>query len=373
MTAKIAIASGGTGGHFYPTLAIARELERRAATVDLLVAGRHAAEQLGLASRNGLRASEVRAFRLPRGPWSALCFPWRFVAAVQAARRRLGELRPDLLLGMGSFAAVPACLAARLEGIPLVLHEGNAWMGRANRFLSRWAVGAGLSLPLVEGCRVRCPTLHTGMPLREALVSAAQSGVFPEAFAAAAGLTRQRRTLLVFGGSQGARFINDALCRTLPELGDSAAAVQVIHLTGTDENAPIEAAYRAAGIPAWVRRSDPDIQNSYLAAGLVICRGGASSICELALFGRPAILIPLPTAAENHQTANARVIAARGGAVHLPQAEATPARLAEQLRTWLAGAPEFAAMGEAIRGFAVPDAAARMAEFCLRQVQPPRS
>ena len=103
MTAKIAIASGGTGGHFYPTLAIARELERRAATVDLLVAGRHAAEQLGLASRNGLRASEVRAFRLPRGPWSALCFPWRFVAAVQAARRRLGELRPDLLLGMGSY------------------------------------------------------------------------------------------------------------------------------------------------------------------------------------------------------------------------------------------------------------------------------
>ena len=373
MTAKIAIASGGTGGHFYPTLAIARELQRRAATVDLLVAGRHAREQLDLAARNGLQASEISAFRLPTGLGSAVAFPWRSFGAVRTARRRLRELAPDLLLGMGSFAAVPACLAARLEGIPLVLHEGNAWMGRANRFLSRWAAGAALSLPLVEGCRVRCPTLHTGMPLREALVAAARSGTFPDAFAASAGFSRTRRTLLVFGGSQGARFINGVLCQTLPELGAGAAAVQVIHLTGTDENAPIEAAYRAAGIPACVRRSDPDIQNDYLAADLVICRAGASSICELALFGKPAILIPLPTAAENHQTANARVIAAGHGAMHLPQAECTPTRLAEHLKVWLAGDPEFAAMGAAIRGFAVPDAAARMADFCLRQVQLPRS
>lgn len=373
MTARIAIASGGTGGHFYPTLAIARELARRDASVDLLVAGRHAQEQLELAARSGLRATEVRAFRLPSGLWSTLCFPWRFSAAVRAARERLHELAPDVLLGMGSFAAVPACLAARQEGIPLVLHEGNAWMGRANRFLSRWAAGAGLSLPLVEGCRVSCPTVHTGMPLREALVLAAQGSAPPAAEGIAAGFTRERRTLLVFGGSQGARFINDVLCQTLRGLGAAASRLQVVHLTGTDENAPIEAAYRAAGIPASVRRSDPDIQHAYLAAGLVVCRAGASSICELALFGRPAILIPLPTAAENHQTANARVIAGRHGAVHLPQAEATPARLGALLQRWLAADPEFAAMGEAIRGFAAPDAAARMADLCLRHAKSLRS
>jgi UDP-N-acetylglucosamine--N-acetylmuramyl-(pentapeptide) pyrophosphoryl-undecaprenol N-acetylglucosamine transferase len=369
VSARIAIASGGTGGHFFPTLAIARELERRAVSVDLLVAGRHAHDQLELAARSGLRATETRAFRLPSGLWSALCFPWRFSAAVRAARERLHELAPDLLLGMGSFAAVPACLAARQEGIPLVLHEGNAWMGRANRFLSRWAVEAGLSLPLVEGCRVSCPTVHTGMPLREALVAAAQNGAYPQAYAAAAGLTRERRTLLVFGGSQGARFLNDVMCQAGRELGDGSRRLQVIHLTGTDENAPIAAAYRAAGIPASVRRADPDIQNAYLAADLVICRAGASSICELALFGRPAILIPLPSAAENHQTANAQVIAARQGAVHLPQAEATPTRLAALLTAWLAAGSRFAAMGEAIRGFAVPNAAAQMADLCLRRVR----
>jgi UDP-N-acetylglucosamine--N-acetylmuramyl-(pentapeptide) pyrophosphoryl-undecaprenol N-acetylglucosamine transferase len=269
---------------------------------------------------------------------------------------------------MGSFAAVPACLAARLEGIPLVLHEGNAWMGRANRFLSRWAVEAGLSLPLADGCRVRCPTVRTGMPLREALVQAAAAPAWPEAFAAAAGLTRERRTLLVFGGSQGARFINEALPQALRQVGDSRRLLQVIHLTGTEDNGPIEDAYREIDVRAHIRRSDPDIQNAYLAADLVVCRAGASSLCELALFGKPAILIPLPTAAEDHQTANARVVAARGGAVHLPQSQDTPRQLAETLQCWLGG-DTFAALADAIRQFAVPDAAARMAELCLRSVR----
>jgi len=365
VTAKIAIASGGTGGHFYPTLAIARELQRRQAEVTLLVAGRHAAEQLALAAKNGLPACEVPAFRLPEDLLSGLAFPARTMGAVAAARRRLRALCPDLLLGMGSFAAVPACFAARLEGVRLVLHEGNAWMGRANRFSSRWARVAGLSLPLVEGCRVHCPTVRTGMPLRDALVTAAQQPAYPEAFAAAAGLSRSRRTVLVFGGSQGARFINDTLAQTARLLGAAAERLQVIHLTGTEENAGLIQAYREAGVPAHVRRADPDIQNAYLAADLVICRGGASSICELALFGRAAVIIPLPSAAEDHQSANARVLSGSQAALHLPQAEATPARLAQVLAGWLADDRSFRAMAEAIRAFAMPDAAARMADLCL--------
>jgi UDP-N-acetylglucosamine--N-acetylmuramyl-(pentapeptide) pyrophosphoryl-undecaprenol N-acetylglucosamine transferase len=330
-----------------------------------LVAGHHAREQIELAARQGLSASEVPAFRLPSGPASALAFPFRTWTGIRVARRRLRELSPGLLLGMGSFAAVPACLAARIEGIPLVLHEGNAWMGRANRFLSRWAATAGLSLPLAEGCRVRCPTVHTGMPLREALVRAAATPAWPAAFAAGAGLSRERQTLLVFGGSQGARFVNETVPQAVLRLDEVRGRLQVIHLTGTEENGPTEAAYRQAGVPAHVRRADPDIQNAYLAADLVVCRAGASSLCELALFGKPAILIPLPTAAEDHQTANARTLAARGAALHLPQAQATPGRLADALRDWLGGSTLPASLAAAIRQFAVPDAAARMAELCL--------
>ena len=371
MSARIVIASGGTGGHFYPTLAIARELQRREATVTLLVAGQHAREQAELAARQGLEAREIPAFRLPAGLAAKLLFPGRSLNALRCARRELRDLRPDLLLGMGSFAAAPACVAARLGRLPLVLHEGNAWMGRTNRLFSRWASCAGLSLPLEEGCPVRCPTVQTGMPLRAALVSAAQGGAYPEAFAALAGLSRQRRTVLVFGGSQGARFINDSLAQTVAHLGPLAKRLQVVHLTGTDANQEIEAAYRGAGVHAYVRRADPDIQNAYLAADLVICRAGASSICELALFGKAAVLIPLPSAAEDHQSANARVLAARQAAVHLPQAEASPPRLAEMLSTWLADAAPWTAMGQAVRAFAVPDAATRMAELCLQHLTPP--
>lgn len=369
MTFRIAIASGGTGGHFYPTLAIARELQRRQAEVTLLVAGRHAAEQLALAVQNGVPACEVPAFRLPDNVLSGVAFPVRSARAVQAARHRLRGLSPDVLLGMGSFAAVPACLGAQLEHVPLVLHEGNAWMGRANRFLSRWARVAGLSLPLVPGCPVRCPVVQTGMPLREALVRAAEQQVYPEAFAAAAGLSRSRRTLLVFGGSQGARFINDLLAQTVRLFGPAGTALQVIHLTGTDDNAALAAAYREAGVTAHVRRADPDIQNGYLAADLVICRGGASSLCELALFGKAAIVIPLPSAAEDHQSANARVLAGRGAALHVPQTEATAERLATILAGWLADDREFRVMAESIRSLAAPDAAARMADLCLNPVR----
>ncbi len=372
VTARIAIASGGTGGHFYPTLAIARELQCRDAEVTLLVAGRHAAAQRALASAEGLAAIEVPSFRVPDGVLSALAFPWRAASAVRAARREVRSLKPEVLLGMGSFAAVPACLAARREGVPLVLHEGNAWMGRANRAASRWARCAGLSLPLVEGCPVHCPTVTTGMPLRAALVEAARVGAWPEAFASAAGLSRSRRTLLVFGGSQGARFINDLLRQTAPLLAALADRVQVLHLTGTDDNAALVEAYRAAGLTAWVRRSEADIQHAYLAADLVLCRGGASSLCELALFGKAAIVMPLPTAAEDHQTANARVLAARQAIRHWPQREATPAGLAEILQGWLADPEPYAAQARAIRTLAMPDAAARMAALCLEHLPPAR-
>lgn len=366
MNPRIAIASGGTGGHFYPTLAIARELSRRGADPAILVAGRHASEQLQLAAREGFPAQILPAFQLPSGVGSGLAFPFRTAGAVCKARRLLRELSPGLLLGMGSFAAVPACAAAVWARVPLVLHEGNAWMGRANRWFSRWAVEAGLSLPLVEGCRVRCPTVRTGMPLREALVKAAAAPGWPDAYAAEAGLAPDRQTLLVFGGSQGARFINETLRAAVPLLGEGRRRLQVIHLTGSDENEPLQAAYRDAGVPACVRRSEANIQNAYLAAGLVVCRAGASSLCELALFGKAAILIPLPTAAEDHQSANARVAAALGGAVHLPQAEAAPERLAELVRRWLGGDSLFASLAAGIRQLAIPDGAARMADLCLR-------
>lgn len=369
MSKHLAIACGGTGGHFYPTLAVARAFQGRGGRVTLLVSGKHAAEQLQTAARYGLDAREVPSVRLPGFHLSAWRFPLDFWRCRLAARRLLRELQPDVLLGMGSFAAAPACYEH--GRIPLVLHEGNAFMGKTNRWLIKRSVAVALSLPLARPEQLRGkPARVVGMPLREALVQAAGgSGRTPELLAAL-GLVPERKTVLVFGGSQGATFINTLLAQTAAQLGAESGRLQFIHLTGSDDNAALSAAYSRAGLTALVRRGDPDIERCYLAADLVVCRGGASSLCELALFCKPALLIPLPTAADNHQYFNAVMAAGRQAVRYLEQQEATPEKLAEQLREFLEQGESWQAMGQRLGAFARPDAAESLAAMLEAAAKP---
>lgn len=360
----LAIACGGTGGHFYPTLAVAGKFTAMGHRVTLLVAGKHAGEQAAIAAKYGFASREVPAVRLEAGLLATLSFPFQLLGCVWAARRILTDTRPDLLLGMGSFAAVPACLALPRR-TPLVLHEGNALMGKTNRFFMRKARAVGLSLPLADERQLRgARAAMCGMPLREALVEVATGkAAAPADYLQQLGLQAGRRTVLVFGGSQGARFINGLISESQALLHDVADRVQFIHLTGSDDNSDVIAAYAAAGIAAAVKRSESAIENCYAVADLVICRAGASSICELALFGKPAILIPLPTAADDHQTVNAQSMAAAGAARFLAQRDASPALLSDWLRNWLDEPAPWQAMGEAVRRFARPDAATAMARL----------
>lgn len=364
----LVIASGGTGGHFFPTLAIAREARAHGVRVTLLVAGHHCEEQIALARERELSAEAVPAFRLPRGAVSTMLFPFRLLRSLLAAWFRLRRLRPDVVLGMGSFVAVPVCLAAALRRTPLVLHEGNARVGKANRFLSRWARVLATSLPVVPGQDIRCPQARTGMPLRESLLRAAERKVLPEGYFSELGLMPGRPVLLVFGGSQGAQSINGVMREALSLLGEHARRFQVIHLTGAEEevNASLVQAYREAGTRAWVRRAEPHIENCYLAADLVFCRAGASTISELAVFGKSAILVPYPAAAEDHQTANAQTVTNRDAARLLPDNAATPDTVASLLRDWLDKPRDWHAYGHRIQELACP-AAARAAIDLIAQ------
>ncbi len=354
---RLAIACGGTGGHFYPTLAIADAFRARGGAVVLVVAGHHADDQLRLASERGFPAVPMSAVRLPRAPLSVLAFPFRFASAVLAARGCLRRARPDVVLGMGSFAAAPTCIAALTLGISLVLHEGNSWMGRTNRWLSRWARAVATSLPLSPDCRPGCRTVRTGMPLRDALLEAAAGEPDPAGAREHYGLTAKRPTLLVFGGSQGASFINDLLLSAAPLLGKHAQRLQLIHFTGTDDNQALKDSYERHGLRARVSRADPRIEHAYLAAGLVVCRGGASSLSELALFGKPSVIIPLPAAAENHQWVNAGTLAAQGAVQVVEQSDMSARALADIVDSWLDAPESFVAMGEAVRALAMPHAA----------------
>ena len=364
---RVVIATGGTGGHFYPTLSIAGELRRRQAGVHLLVAGHHVEEQLQLARERGFDASPAPALRVPRASLAKLVYPLRLLKAITGVRGLLRQLSPDVMLGMGSFASVPACLAALHRGVPLVLHEGNTWMGRANRFLSHWARVAGVALPLEPNCPVGCRVVHVGMPLRQALVEAAGDASAPGRQAADLGLDPGLPIMLIFGGSQGSRFFNDVMVDVAALLRDIGGRLQIIHLTGTEDNTALTGAYAAAGIRAAVRRADPDIQDCYRLAGLVLCRAGAASICELALFGRPAILVPFPNAAEDHQSVNARFLASGGAALHVPEAAASAGILAGHIRQWVDTPGMFAEMASTIKQLAIADADVRMANLCIEE------
>lgn len=357
------VACGGTGGHFYPTLAISRAFCDMGNKVTLLVAGAHAKEQLKIAADNGFEACEVPAVRAPSSIFSAIAFPFKMLSCIRAARKKILELKPDVMLGMGSYASLPACLA-KPSSLPLILHEGNAFMGKTNRWMAGKAKYIGLSIPLQNEAQTKgTPSELVGMPLREALIKAASNPLPDTEYLQKHDLTTDRPTILIFGGSQGARRINEIMMETLPMLTTFGDRLQFIHLTGTDDNAQLAEAYKVAGAKAYIAKSESEIEKCYLNASLVICRGGASSLCELALFGKPAVIIPLPSAADDHQTVNAKLAESLGGAIHMPQHTAAPQVLYGIIKELLDNPEKFSAMGKALNKLARPNAAQSMAKI----------
>ena len=354
------ISSGGTGGHFYPGLSIAREFVARGGKVTFLVSGQQTAEQKATAEKFGLAAREIPSVRAPHSPLDILKFPFRFWGCCRKIKALYRELQGDALLSMGSFTSVAPCWSWPKNGRPLFLHEGNTFMGQANRLFAAKATAIALTLPLVHSEQLKgTPSKIAGMPLREAILEAAANP--PDASERAAilagyGLSPEKRTLLVFGGSQGARAIVNLMTETMPLLSGKASELQMIILTGSTENDALEIACRNAGIAARIAQKDPDIHRCYQVADAVLCRAGASSICELSLFGKAAMLVPLPSAKDNHQYFNAKCLSDAGAAKLLVQAETTPQKLSAMLEDWLANPASWEAMGKAIHQFARPNA-----------------
>ncbi len=366
----LVIATGGTGGHFFPALAIGKEFQRQGGVVSLFIAGQRTEAHVEEARREGFVAFPCSAFRLPGGALQALAFPLNMTVGVWRARRQMRRLQPNFVLGMGSFASVPPCLAAAFSGVPLFLHDGNAVVGRANRLLSHWARCMALSLPLAKGEKARCPVHVTGMPVREQILRRVAVPPVRETLLAELGLARDRLTLLVFGGSQGAAFINGVVEATVPRLGDTADHLQIIHLTGSDQNDSKLATYAAAGLPAIVKAFDGNIDRYFTAADLVVCRAGGATIAELALFGKPVVFIPIPNSSMDHQRANAQVLADADAAVLLPQAEASPDRLAELIRSRVENPDQWLARAGRLRRFSTPKAAADVVEMIFANAAP---
>ena len=347
----VMILAGGTGGHIFPGLAVAAALRARGVPVSWL--GADGGMETRLVPQHGIAIDTIAVKGLRgKGAMALLGAPLRVLQAIRAASRVMRARQPLAVISFGGYAAGPGGIAAKLHGVPLIVHEQNRAPGMTNRVLARFARSVLTGFPQTfKGIDEDV----VGNPVRESIAALPMPA---QRFAARNGALR----LLVLGGSQGARALNDAVPRALATLNGS---VQVRHQCGEKLRGDAERAYARAGVAATVEPFIADMADAYANADLVVCRAGALTLAELCAAGVGSVLVPFPQAVDDHQTRNAEYLVERGAALLLPQGDA----LAEELRVILAAlAADPArrlAMAEAARALARPDAAERVADAVL--------
>ncbi len=345
---NLAITCGGTGGHFNPGLSIAQELKAAGGHPVLLVGGRHAAEHIRTAESKGIPAYQITA-----SPLSSLRFLPDFFRGYLQSRRILKENKVQALLSMGSYTAIPPFVAGKLKRIPFFLHDGNARLGKSNIFMSRYSKAFAFSFPSVNAEKVRCRAVLTGFPLRrDLLVRMSREEAFREINRRfSVNFDPAQPLLLVFGGSQGAEKING-------NIDFSSKTLQVIHLSGAGKLDTVKQCYKEkTENPKLLLESCPDMELLYSAADFVIARAGGSTVSELAYFGKYALLIPYPFAAEQHQDYNAAWLCSAGGAEILKDQDCSREKFRTIIDRWMENRSELCAAGEKNRTLAMPDAA----------------
>lgn len=354
---RIAIACGGTGGHLFPGLAVAEALRARGGSVLLLVSSKEVDRQ-ALSGAGEAEVAALPAVGLERGGWGR--FLRGFWRSLVQSRALFRERPPSAVLAMGGFTGAPPILAGRHLGAATYLHEANAVAGRANRWLARVVDCAFVHFP-EAACQLRQrEVLLTGMPVRSSLL-----GLDAGACRQTLGLDPERAVLLVAGGSQGARAINEAVVRLLPALALVEPELQFVHLTGPHDIEWVRQAYAARQRRAVVVPFLTRMELALGAATVAISRAGASALAEFAALRLPAILIPFPAAADNHQFHNARAFEVSGAARLQLQAEATPEQLLWAVRDLLRTASTRQSMSAALGRWHRSDAADRIAEAML--------
>ncbi|MGB8580495.1 MAG: undecaprenyldiphospho-muramoylpentapeptide beta-N-acetylglucosaminyltransferase [Candidatus Sulfotelmatobacter sp.] len=350
------LAGGGTGGHVIPALAIANELKKRYAAEMLFIGTARGIEnrlvpaagyplqlvRVGALKNVSLMTRAKTAFDLPRAVWSAA--------------RILNEFAPDVVIGVGGYASGPAMLAAVMKHIPTLAFEPNVVPGFANRVVARFVSGAAVHF--AETAKYFRHAEVTGVPVRQAFfeISPKRGGT---------------PTLLVFGGSQGAHAINEAMIRCLPELHRQAPGICIIHQTGERDYHDALAAYRrfdpsGSGESVQVFKFIEDMPLAFARADLLVCRSGASTVAEITAAGKPAIFVPFPRAADDHQRVNAEALARDGAAVVVEESKLEGVWLAETISALLGDARRLHIMSEAARGLSHPNAARDIAALAAR-------
>lgn len=347
------LAGGGTGGHVIPAIAIAQELEKR-----------YRAEVLFIGTKRGLEGRLVPAAGFPLrfvkvGALNRVSLGTRLKTmadlprAIFSARSMLSEFQPHVVIGVGGYASGPAMLAAILNRMPTLAFEPNLVPGFANKLIARFVSAAAVHFPQTAEY-FRNPIV-TGVPVRPAFFAIRRK---PYA--------QTSPTLLVFGGSQGARAINQAMTRALPQLRNRVPGLHVIHQTGERDYEETQAAYMRASVPAEVHKFIDDMPGFFARADLVVCRSGASTVAEIAAAGEPAVFVPFPRAADDHQRRNAEAMEQAQAAVVIEETRLDELWLVDTLAALLEDPARLGRMSQAARAMGRPDAAKDIAELAAK-------
>jgi UDP-N-acetylglucosamine--N-acetylmuramyl-(pentapeptide) pyrophosphoryl-undecaprenol N-acetylglucosamine transferase len=349
---RVVIAGGGTGGHLYPGIAVAQELRARRPDAEISFAGTARGIEARVIPREGFVLDLLRSSGLKGKSFAAMLRGAALLPLGLAdAWRIISARRPQLVIGVGGYSSGPVVLVAAVRGVPTMLLEQNAVPGLTNRWLSRVVKAAAVTFDSTQAF-FGSKAFVSGNPVRPEFFAATgpqqESGVDDQT-----SVTR----VLVFGGSQGAHAINLAMVEAAPQLAAGGPPLRLVHQTGERDVEMVRTAYGKAGLQADVEPFLYDMGRQLGQADLVVCRAGATTLAEIAAAGTPAILIPLPTATDDHQRRNAEALGDAGASEVLLQKDATGLVLAERIQALAADRDRRRRMAAAARKFAKPDAA----------------
>ena len=355
---RLLITGGGTGGHVYPALAIARGFMEKYPQGKVLYVGTEKGLEADIVPKAGLEFKTVTVQALPRKlSWETVAFGGSFLRGLGQARAILKQFRPNLVVGTGGYVCGPVVMLAALEGIPTLLHEQNALPGKANKLLARFVKKVAITFQEAEKYFPSSTKIKlTGLPIRPEILRASKAEAWGKL-----GLQPGKPLVLVTGGSQGARSLNQAMIEVYGQLQGNQE-LQILQLTGQRTYQETLDGLSLAGIN-WVNKGNIiikpylyNMEDALAAADLIICRAGATTLAEITAKGVPAILVPYPFAAENHQEYNARALESRGAALVIKDSELTGELLTGKLQELLSNGEYLRSMGQASKDMGRPEA-----------------
>jgi UDP-N-acetylglucosamine--N-acetylmuramyl-(pentapeptide) pyrophosphoryl-undecaprenol N-acetylglucosamine transferase len=361
------LTGGGTGGHLFPAVATAQEFQKQMPDVEVLFVGTKRKVDTKSLGAYGFASESILSYGLKGKNLlemlkALVVLPLSVIQAMMIIRR----FKPDIIFGVGGYVTGPVIGAGKNMGIPIVIHEQNSVPGLANRKLGKYADKVCLSLPGSGSYFPSDKILYTGNPVRNNILDLAGK---PLPQNKGQGGPNERRTLLILGGSQGAQAVNSLVTEALCSFSDAELqTIKVIHQTGERDEEQVRNTYRKRGVSGEVAGFFTQMHEVYEQADLLVSRAGATTLSEIAVLGKPAIFIPYPSAADNHQEKNGQYYVSGGGAVQFNQKELTAKQLGETILQLINNQDKLNSMGAAMKRLAFPDAAEKIVACCLEQI-----